>query len=347
MINFENAILTNCIIHIVGNKSNDEKLLLSEEEINVEQHQPILKDLFTKHFRTFTNTFHFHHDIDRKMNEVFVLSDNIFEDDSFVKNTQQIAQHLFNNSKHHAIKQGDLLIAKIDDIVYDGLVISGIIILKSEKKESLIKVQALKNKNIIEIETGISKNKIDKACLILNDEYHNGFIVFNVETNNNDTEYWKEDFLNIKETTDKHKHTSDFINICKEYSTSYVKSNFGKQEQVSFINNSLNYIKEAQELSIQKFEKEFLTDDNERKEFRKIKSAYVNEHNIDLPTTINVSKDVVVQLKKKIKNEIKLDTNISIKLEGADISQTQQYIEHGYDNRRKMNFYKVYYYDEK
>ncbi|OSZ79151.1 hypothetical protein CAP35_13125 [Chitinophagaceae bacterium IBVUCB1] len=347
MINFENSVLTNCIVHIVGNKTNDEKLLLSDIEVVIESNEQILMDLFIKPFKILTGTFNFYHDIKIAMNDVFTLADNIFENEDFIQNTQLIAKHLYNNAKHHAIKQGDLLIGLLDDIEYDGLITKGLIIIKSEKKESYIKIHSSKNKNVIEVDSGISKNKIDKACLIINDAYHEGFKVYTFEQSNIDTDYWNGDFLKIKQSTDKYRLTSALINICKEYSNSYVKSNFGKQEQVSFINNSINYIKEKDELNIQKFEKEFFIDDNERREFKKIKSAYINEHNIEFPPTITVSKDVVTQLKKKIKNEIKLDTNILIKLEGSDIILTQQYIEHGYDNRRKMNYYKVFYNDEK
>jgi len=58
--------------------------------------------------------------------------------------------------------------------------------------------------------------------------------------------------------------------------------------------------------------------------------------------------DVVVKKQKtKMKTEIKLDTNIQIKL---DIDAPETYtenIEQGYDEDKKMKFYKVYYNEEK
>ena len=50
--------------------------------------------------------------------------------------------------------------------------------------------------------------------------------------------------------------------------------------------------------------------------------------------------------KQKIKTEIKLDTNIQIKLDIDAPDAASEYLEKGYDEERKMNFYKVYFNEE-
>ena len=50
--------------------------------------------------------------------------------------------------------------------------------------------------------------------------------------------------------------------------------------------------------------------------------------------------------KQKIKTEIKLDTNIQIKLDIDAPDAAAEYLEQGYDEERKMKFYKVFYNEE-
>ena len=51
--------------------------------------------------------------------------------------------------------------------------------------------------------------------------------------------------------------------------------------------------------------------------------------------------------KNKLKTEIKLDTNISIKLDVDAPEAASEYLERGYDEGKKMKFYKVYFNEEK
>ena len=47
--------------------------------------------------------------------------------------------------------------------------------------------------------------------------------------------------------------------------------------------------------------------------------------------------------KQKIKTEIKLDTNIQIKLDVDAPDASAEYLERGYDDVKKMHFYKVFF----
>jgi hypothetical protein len=49
---------------------------------------------------------------------------------------------------------------------------------------------------------------------------------------------------------------------------------------------------------------------------------------------------------KKLKTEIKLDTNIQIKLDFDAPYASAEYLERGYDDVKKMHYYKVYFNEE-
>jgi len=56
---------------------------------------------------------------------------------------------------------------------------------------------------------------------------------------------------------------------------------------------------------------------------------------------------VLKKEKSKIKSIIKLDTNIEIKLDVDAPDAASEYLERGYDEEKKMKYYKVYFNEEK
>ena len=50
---------------------------------------------------------------------------------------------------------------------------------------------------------------------------------------------------------------------------------------------------------------------------------------------------------KKVKTKNKVDTNLSIKLDVDAPEAASEYLERGYDEEKKMKYYKVYFNEEK
>jgi hypothetical protein len=63
--------------------------------------------------------------------------------------------------------------------------------------------------------------------------------------------------------------------------------------------------------------------------------------------SFSISNPAVKSIKRKIKNLIKLDTDIEIKVKApsAEASETS-YIERGYDELKGMHYYKVFFNEE-
>jgi hypothetical protein len=64
---------------------------------------------------------------------------------------------------------------------------------------------------------------------------------------------------------------------------------------------------------------------------------------VSIADQFDLAPDILQQQKKKIKDFIKLDTNIQIKLDFNNPESSDQFIEQGYDSERGMSFYKVYF----
>ena len=80
--------------------------------------------------------------------------------------------------------------------------------------------------------------------------------------------------------------------------------------------------------------------------YSKFKSQYNKENNLDLEENFNVSTSTLKKEKKKIKSQINLDTKIQIKLDISEGDSLKENIEKGFDEERKMHFYKVFFNEE-
>ena len=61
----------------------------------------------------------------------------------------------------------------------------------------------------------------------------------------------------------------------------------------------------------------------------------------------NISDVVLKKEKNKLKTEIKLDTHFIIKLDVDAPDAASEYLEIGYDDEKKMKYYKVYFNEER
>ena len=120
MINFANTKLEKIAVHKVGNKSKDEDLKLSDSLLNIEG--DFLRDLLLQYFlKPFTSEvfFHFNHETDVNLNEVYSYSKKIFDDSTtFFEQSQNIAKHLFQFSDHPKINAGEFYVVYLQNCTW-------------------------------------------------------------------------------------------------------------------------------------------------------------------------------------------------------------------------------------
>lgn len=339
MINFVEAQILNVIAHGVENKNNGGKLFTSLEEMDLDE--KAIKELtmhFIKPFANREDFFHFTHDIDLRMNEVFACADNIFEDENFILNSANIAKHLHSSTRHHAIKDGELLIAYFDGIEIDKKVVSAIGIYKSEKKQNFFKLKQSRGSLSVELDKGIGQYKIDKACMIFNDGYKDGFKVLSYEHNGLDAEYWKSDFLSIKPINDSFSQTSQLVGLCRDFIVD--EMNIPRIDQIDLLNKSVELLSISESVNIPEFTKTVFADAHVQKSFSEYQSSRISDEINDLPSEIVVSQSAVKKQARQLKSVLKLDKNFHIYIHG-----NRDLIEQGIDEKGRK-YYKFYYDDE-
>ena len=131
--------------------------------------------------------------------------------------------------------------------------------------------------------------------------------------------------------------------MCREFSKEVMQPQFGMQEKSSFLAKTVDFFKENEVVNIENFKEDVFEDEDRITLFEDYKKTYESDHNVLIRNQFDVSEVVLKKQKQKIKTEIKLDTNIQIKLDVDAPDASAEYLERGYDEERKMHFYKVYF----
>jgi hypothetical protein len=110
------------IVHRVGNKLRDESLKLSGTESPVnEELSSLLLGGYLKGIASETNEYYFHHETDLALNETRFYVRQYFEGETdFIETSRRLATHLYENSLHPNIRQGDLLVIQFDGIAFNN-----------------------------------------------------------------------------------------------------------------------------------------------------------------------------------------------------------------------------------
>jgi hypothetical protein len=279
-------MLTNLIIHKVGNKINQEALILSQAEYQLDETMTeMLEDFFLKSFKT-EEQYQFYSDTYLVNNPVFSSASEIFEDKSkFIFESENIAEHLYGISENPRVQAGELFIAYFDGEEKNGEKIDSIGIFKTENKNPFLKIQPEGDTFDIEKDYGIALTKLDKGCIIYNSFKESGFAVSVVDNNKNgDPYYWFEEFLKVKQRDDEYFHTQETLAVYKEYITKQLPQEFEttKADQADFLNKSINFFKEKEKFDYEEFTKEVLQDENVIESFGNFKSDYEQEMQVSI-----------------------------------------------------------------
>ncbi len=345
MISRKNATISKFIIHKVGNKFNDTKNVFSEKLVDFDEASyDLMLPFLLRPFGSVVQSYRFNHHANISLNEINSYSNQLFnEDDVFIEVSKHIVTHLYEQSTSANIKTGDVLVVMFEGIEFNEITTNAIGIFKIESKVNFFQTY-LENKSYdVLVQKGISSKKVDKGCLILNQTDSEGNIILSVDNNSYDVQYWINHFLNIKYADDANNHTQQYIKLCKEFSTEILKNSYGAQEQNTFLAKTIDFFKENEVVNVERFKEDVFEDDKHKTLFDDYKKTFEGEQNIVIRNQFDVAERVVTKEKKKIKTDIKLDTNIQIKLDIDAPEAASEFLERGYDDEKKMHYYKVFF----
>ena len=348
MIKKNKAVISKFIIHKVGNKFNDATNVFSENIVTFDEDSyHLMLPFLLKPFANLTESYRFNHHADINLNEINSYSSQLFKDETtFIEVSKNIVNHLYEQSNSAQIKTGDVIIALFDDIEYKDVVTQAIGIFKIENKINFFQTFLEDNSYDVFVQKGISTKKVDKGCLIIDSPDTDGAVVLSVDNNNYDAQYWINHFLNIKYADDNNRHTQVYMEMCKDFSEEVIKQEFGNQQQNQFLAKTIDFFKENETVNVHDFKDTIFEEEDHKELFDTYKKQFEEINQVLVRNQFLISDAVVKKQKKKIKTEILLDTNIQIKLDIDAPDAAEEYLERGYDEERKMKYYKVYFNEE-
>lgn len=350
MVTFFEASLGKLSIHRVGNKSQEEFYVLSEEPLNIEDEvlSNLLLQYFLKPFEKVNEVYHFMHSSDNLgLNEVYHFATSIFEDLApFHENTEHLAKYLYEISSHPKIKAGELYVVMFHNVQIEGELLDAIGIFKSETKETFLKVYPGDKGFRMEYEQeAINIQKLDKGCLIFRTDKEEGYkVVVTDQTNrNSEAVYWKDEFLKLQIRNDSFNQTNNTLGIYKNFVSTKLDEEFDltKADKIDLLNKSMKYFKEKETFDMEEFSNEVIGNPQAIESFKSFKNSYEQEFDTEIPESFEISAPAVKKQARVYKSVLKLDRNFHIYIHGD-----RELIEKGFDDGKNLNYYKVYFKEE-
>lgn len=335
MFSIDQAVAEQLIFHRISIDDANAQFSTEEFEFTNEEENTLVRNIFLKPFLSVGATWEFRQD-EAGTNTLHTLVKELQAGGNLVAGSVNIGKHLKKVSVHPNIKDGDLFVIRFADVLYGGNLCEALGIYKVESKEVFIENGFSGTKPELKFRRGISGRKLDKGCLVVfTPEPYTVFTIDNVHV---DTEYWKNDFLNVKLKQDPVNHTSKLLTLTKSFITESLPEQFEieKADQIDLLNRSVNYFKNREAFVMEEFADEVLQDPQVIDAFQ----SYDKGDLSGIDRGFEISQQAVKRQAKIFKSVLKLDKNFHVYIHG-----NRELIERGTDeNGRK--YYKLYYQEE-
>ena len=346
-LNFRRAKLTALSLARVGNPLRSEPLRTSKELCRFsDEDANVLTPSFLKPFKNLeVKQFAHHSSLD--LNEVYRYAGTIFNDpDTLLAHGRKIARHLYNTSKHPNIKPGDLCVALVNDLLIDGEPRQAISLIKSESRVPFLEI-ADDNGNLQLItHQGISPEKIDKGCLIVNQDKENGYVVYTFDRSSSGTHFWMRDFLGVKFCRDADYMTRRYADMCVSFAKEGLPDEMGMEEKSRIAGQAMSYFEERDEFDLKHFREEALKEPEIIEKFDTFRENQDEEDGGKLEESFPIAKKAARRAGNRFRSMMKLDCGVNLSFTPSFSEEGEGAFERGYDEEKGKKFVKIYYEEE-
>ncbi len=343
MLELKNAVISQLIVHFVGNASQEIPCFYSKGEIQLqEQEAKEIKKILLKPFTAPQQVKQLSHENEVQQNEFFIHAAKIFANPNSLTSTSvDITKQLFRYGTDFSIAHGELFIAVVDNIETKAGLTNGLLIAKITGTSKIIKTEQKTEALEIRLDKGIVGKNIEKACLLINEEVEDGMLVYTFEKTIGETNYWDKYFIECKPRTDEFRQTNVLLSTFREFVMNDLPAEqFSKKEKIGLIHQSMDYMAENNEqINIDNFIETTIADEGAREDYKESLRVYVEDNEVQMQSTFAANKDALAFQRKRFRSIIKLDKNFHIYVHSND-----DLIERGNDEKGK--FYKIYFKEE-
>lgn len=333
------------VVHHVGNKAKGDGVEFGGNLIPIDDIEQDIKKLISKSF-DITDLYHFYFESTVELNPIYTFVRTIFHDNkTFLQQTKHIAKILYECSSHPKIKEGELSLFYLEGCELNGEVCDAIAIIKAETQQQLLQVSRNNQEVLAKKASGISLSKVEKGCLIFCNAEEQGYqiaIVDNIKKGS-DSKYWKDSFLHIKSYNSPKHQTKSLIDVCHEFINTVVadSNRLSKVDKAMISVRAKKVLQDNETLSMNDYAEEVFHDYILETKFKDYVAEKEIGSHIHQNGSIDIDRTGISKAKTKVET-IKLDSNFDIHILGG-----QDRIVKGYDKNAGMNYYQLYFEEEK
>ena len=347
-VRYTSALVTGVVLAKVGNPQREEPLQTSKEIFRVDENDRV--PLTTLLLRPFKNLIahRFSHHSSLSKHEMNQCAKAIFGNgERLLDKGWDIATRLYTKSTHPNIKSGDLCIALIEGIEIDGEMKQGLCILKSETMTPFLTITTRDGDLHLTTEQGITPEKIDKGCLILDHSADQGYYVLTFDRAGAESRFWVRDFLGLQAVPDAAFLTDAYAKMAvaalEPASPPSEDDDTPPWETKHAAREALDYFEDRDTFSLETFESEVLKTPEAVARFKDERTRLEEEHGLPLDTDFEIAKKQVSKVKRKLNSVLKLDTGVEIHIKAGD---EEPVLERGFDPAKSMKFIKVFFHQD-
>ena len=341
MVKFKLGIPVIATVQKVGNKSREEGIAFASKADDMSFASEFVSTLVKNTFKF--DTFSQFDSIDSlDMNPSYRFVRKIFENkDEFVKQSNNLARHLYDQSIHPHISNGEFYVIYIDGCIINDETVDAVMLLKTEAKDNFLTVSYENGEYSIKSQLGLSTKHLDKGCIIFNTQSDNGYLISIVETSTirQDGRYWSNNFLYIKEIITDYQHTEQIADICSTVVRQISKGN--PEKSLDLVKASRKIIQilqnEGREVNTNELISSLAIDEEVASMLLSYKKEY-EERSGEMPETFKIAQNAAKRKAITKANILKIGSGFELK-----VLDSSAIIEQGYDDEKKQNFLKLYY----
>lgn len=338
-MDFKEAYIDKIICHHFS--IDRQKCLVNHKEMDMDKlEQDIMRDFFIKPFTREKNEYSFVHAIDLKYNVVYNTVIDIYHGGDFIANSVSLFKHLDSVSTAPTIKNGDIFIVKIEDVVVDDSYCDAIGIFKIETKNEFIETTIDTEGNFnISVKQGYTPQKIDKACLIVFTEDMPTCLIID---KSKDSKFWRQDFLGMATKATPYSQAKALMGLMEDFVKERLskETKISKSDKIEIVNKYADIVYKSEHVNLYDLEKEVFKSKEILDMFEDYRKIYEERESIKIGDSFLVDKKALTISKKTRK--IKLDDTVELFL-----MKTGNFIERGFDDNRGLNYYKIFFAKEK
>ena len=322
------------VVQRVGNKSMEDGVAFSDSLCQMGGVEEYLLSVIKASFK-FDDWKRFYYIDDLEMNPAYRFVSKIFEDaTAMVKQANNLARHLYEQSIHPNIKIGEFYVVFLEGCEIDGVETNAVGLFKSEIHETVLTVKMENNRLVLSPEMGMSLKKLEKGCIVFNVDKEQGYKVAVVDNtgSNTDAHYWVDNFLHVCNCEDDYHQTERLAELCKGFVEKV--SEQSASDGAIIAKKATEVLKSSETLALADLVEVICKNEVQKKVFSMFRKSFEEENGALNDKVVLVKKAVNYKPVSRM-NVLKIGTDFEVK-----VLNPEARIEHGEDKNGK--WWKLY-----